>query len=171
MRRHLGLALIGTATVFFFAIFVWPTQWRYFTLGTGTSEVPLRSHRFTDATQRLTLDGWVSQDKLAPGDLSTPKAPEELQGLLSGTSQDGIEIQKKSVTDTGYIHVSVYNGSSKKIASLKLEVRRTDGGAPRLFDVPMSVGPQEAKLVDFSSGLESEHVGEVRLVSVENSPE
>ena len=168
VRGNLGLALLGTAAVvlFLLALFVWPTQWRYFTLKVGTSEVPLRSHRLTDETQYLTLKGWVVQDKSAPSDLSVPEAFEDPQASPS-TVQAGIEIQKRYVDNIGNIHISVYNGSGEKLSSLKIEVTRTDGGAPRLFDVITLVDPRESELVNFSSGLEDGQVGEVRLISVE----
>ena len=154
-------------------IFVWPTQWRYFTWKVGATEIPIRSHRFTEATQRLTLDGWVKQDATSPSpiqepalnQIATPARALEPSPTASGYRQIDVEA-RKNFSNNGTLYVDIYNGSSKEVAGVELEVSRTDGGASRLFQVDEAVHPKQSLTVNFSSGLEDTQIGEVRLVSV-----
>lgn len=49
--------LVGSAFLLLFGWFVWPTQYRYDTL--GTAHIPVRTNRFTGETERLTQQGWI----------------------------------------------------------------------------------------------------------------
>ena len=177
--KSLGLPLlIGFGFVLGIMLFVWPTQWRYFTWKSGTTEIPIRSHRVTDHTQRLTLNGWVAQVEASPMSeperdaLDTPLPKKEVltttPSQASGDTQAGIEVRKDFVY-SGALRVDIYNGSSEEIAGVHLEVSRTDGGASRQFEVDQDVRPQESKSVNFATGLDDEQVGDVRLLAVKKT--
>lgn len=176
-RFDVPMLVIWVAVVFIvvflaFGLFVWPTPWRYFTWRVGTTEIPMRSHRITDATQRLTLEGWVGQtpgalppaelrpESVSPSVLASRAAP-------SPITQAGVEVQK-NFYNAGMLYVDVYNGSSEEIEGLELEVSRTDGGPARLYTVGVSsLSPKHSRSVKFETGLSGSQIGEIRLVSVQ----
>jgi hypothetical protein len=67
-RRHrLGVLLLLTAGSYW-ALFVWPTPWRYDHIGKN----PVRTNRVTGDVEILTLQGW--QPELPPVDVRRPEA-------------------------------------------------------------------------------------------------
>ncbi len=129
----------------------------------------------TDTTQRLTLEGWVTQDTASPSPIqepavnqvgkATPARTLEPSPAAPSYTQTGIEV-RKNFCSSGTLYVDIYNGSSEEIAGVELEVSRTDGGASRLFQVGETVYPKKSSSVHFASGLEDSQIGEVRLISV-----
>ena len=59
--------LVGLVLVFLFGWLVWPTPYRYDTI--GTAHIPIRIDRLTGEAERLTGEGWV---RLAPPPPETP---------------------------------------------------------------------------------------------------
>jgi hypothetical protein len=49
---------IGTMLLVLLAVFVWATRFKYGTMHYGPQIIDVRTNRFTDKTERLTMAGW-----------------------------------------------------------------------------------------------------------------
>ncbi len=62
-RKRRLLAILLFAVIFYIAVFVWPTAWRYHQVG----NTPMRTNRVTGEAEYLNLQGW--QPVLPPLDV------------------------------------------------------------------------------------------------------
>lgn len=58
MRTHIWLIVLVLGTSLF-AVYVWPTQYRYDSVALGDYRLLVRTHRVTGHVQQLTRRGWV----------------------------------------------------------------------------------------------------------------
>lgn len=115
-RTKLSILLIVLACGVLFAVFVWPTWYRYDHINMGGNIFPVRIHRFTQEAEVLLLGGWrrmaeerkrTPAESLPPGDMSS------------------INVQA-FITDYGWLRGDVYNGSSWRLESTTLRITVLD---------------------------------------------
>lgn len=112
-NRYLWIALV-TCGIVAFALFVWPTRYRFDRLKFGTNDWPLRIDRFTGKTEALNGGGWVAlgaKDKLvAASENDLPAA--ELTKLDATCSMNSLDLS-----------CEIYNGSDWTLSEIRVQVK------------------------------------------------
>lgn len=95
MKKATALAAILIAAVF--AVWVWPTPYRYDKLLMGEREVPIRSHRFKDTVEYMTPAGeWRLMGRRPPVDGLDSDVKKALEGKPVSTMDPDVERALKS---------------------------------------------------------------------------
>jgi hypothetical protein len=114
-----------------FGWLVWPTPYRFDTLRSGGSSVPVRINRISGEAARLSVVGWVSmQSSPAASRQAVQLTPSEL-AKLTGTA---------AIAEYGWIEANIYNGNDFGLGNLVLSVTVTnsDGTTVLTRDYRMS---------------------------------
>lgn len=173
-RLAAALVSLIVTSVALVLVFIWPTQWRYFEVRLDSVVVPIRSNRFTDQTQRLTLGGWIDQEssetslsgagagpvaELAPAlELTPSPTPQKDEGFSK------IELQEQKI-EYNRLSFVIYNGSEVSLTTLQFEVILAEGGK-RLYDVEVTIAPRTIGDGHVYVGLYPGQVTNVRLAAV-----
>jgi hypothetical protein len=109
------LGLIALIAVGILAVTVWPTLYRYDRVTMSGNSYPVRTNRFSGKSEMLHMGtGWV---KLKSSMSSMSKNPTPVpMGELA--KLDG----RLSVTTYGYIKADIYNGTSRDLDRVRVEV-------------------------------------------------
>lgn len=105
--RNLTIVLLLAAIIF--AVFVWPTRYRYDHLKMGDSNYPVRTDRLTGKTEVLAQNGW--QELISESE-SEEEIPAEEVAKLTGQAS----------IDHSVMKVALYNGSDWKVTEITVLV-------------------------------------------------
>lgn len=97
-----------------FAVFVWPTRYRYDHMKLGDNNYPVRANRLTGKTEVLAQGGWIEFPK-AEGDRQEQDLPVEPGELTKITGHAGLD-------SVGYFKGDIYNGNTFDLGSIVVEV-------------------------------------------------
>jgi hypothetical protein len=133
-------SVIGAAAIISFALFVWPTPYRYDHIRSDGISYPVRTHRITGRTERFTLDGWgvVEPTSIAPtrGKTLPSTVVEKLDGSLELSPSGWLKAEVYNASPWTVHHINVYvtlHDSAHNVIFRDREyvLSRTDGtGAP-----------------------------------------
>jgi hypothetical protein len=106
------------------AWFVWPTPYRFDTMRSGSSSVPVRINRFSGEAERLTVVGWrAMQSSPATATEAVRLMPAEL-AKLTGTA---------GIADYGWINADIYNGNDFDLGYVVISVTVTNADGSAVF--------------------------------------
>lgn len=102
-----GLFVVGIL-----AVTVWPTLYRYDRVTEGGDTHPIRTHRLSGKTYQLSpTEGWI--DTSSSGSYSKTPVPRKELAKLDG---------EMSISDDSRMEVEIYNGTSRALSSIRVEV-------------------------------------------------
>jgi hypothetical protein len=136
-RRLPWLRLLGGAflcgVIGTFAIFVWPSQYRYDTLQRPGRSLPVRIDRFSGKAEMLETDGWRPMDRPSPsGGMAAQLTSAELAQLTG----------KAGIKDNGWMSADIYNGNDFDVGAIVVQVtvKGTDGAVLLSRDYRLTTG-------------------------------
>lgn len=108
------VALITAIAASVIIIFVWPTPYRYDHVKLSSGTFPVRISRMTGAIEMFSpKSGWVRQGGTAGSSKTQTALPQEELSKLDGSLV---------ITNYGWIHAEIYNGTEKDIGSITVDI-------------------------------------------------
>jgi hypothetical protein len=122
--KHRGIAVGAAVAVIAYAIFVWPTIYRYDHMNLRGTVLPVRVHRITGRTEILYRSGWELAEQSTPNVLEVRSIPAGEITKIQGTAEVWL----------GQLKCNLYNGSNWRIREVVVHLRVFDPNsqAPKL---------------------------------------
>lgn len=124
MKNNLNInVIVVIVAVFLFALFIWPTIYRYDKYISRQNTYPVRTNRITGNSAIFRGDKWVSQDK-NEDKIKVVRIPSEEIQKVTGNAEIG----------SSYFEGDIYNGTNWIITVLTIRIIAHDNTGSVIWD-------------------------------------
>ncbi len=120
-KGSLRLQVAAGALALLFALFVWPTPYRYGTVGSGTSRAPMRTNRITGTVSVNSGSGWYPWIRKQSGATTTQTQRDSASRVLPASELAKVT-GTLTVTESGRAQAEIYNGSNYSIEEITVGI-------------------------------------------------
>jgi hypothetical protein len=139
LKKSTLIASLGITLFVAFALFVWPTIYRYDHMRLGTSDYPVRTNRLNGKAEVLLPGGWHTPGEESEPAVKSRPLPGEEVAKLQGEPQ---------ITNYGWMEFHVYNGSNWDVSEITVLVEVFDADNKPVLSRPYrmtgQVSPQNS---------------------------